>query len=76
MQIGSVFSGFPGMIQEECEEKDDEKTTEESQFFHDSGKDEIRFRYRQEAEENSGSRGGSLCLKNPPDPMAVLAFQT
>lgn len=55
MQIGSVFSGFPGMIQEECEEKDDEKTTEESQFFHDSGKDEIRFWYWQEAKRTLGS---------------------
>ena len=54
MQIGSVFSSFPGMIQEECEEKDDEKTTEESQFFHDSGKDEIRFRYWQEAKRTLG----------------------
>ena len=41
MQIGSEISGFPGMIQEECEEQDDEKTTEKSQLFHDSGKDEI-----------------------------------
>ena len=57
MQIGSVFSGFPGMIQEECEEKDDEKTTEESQFFHDSGKDEIRFRYWQEAKRTLGPVG-------------------
>lgn len=52
--MGSVFSGFPDMIQEECEEKDDEKTTEESQLFHDSGKDEIRFRYWQEAKRTLG----------------------
>mgnify|MGYP004546767229 CR=1 FL=1 len=55
MQIGSVFSGFPGMIKEECEEQNDEKTTEEAQFFHDSGKDEIRFRHRQEAKRTLGS---------------------
>ena len=42
------------MIKEECEEQNDEKTTEESQFFHDSGKDEIRFRYRQEAKRTLG----------------------
>lgn len=75
MQIGSVFSGFPGMIQEECEEKDDEKTTEESQFFHDSGKDEIRFWYWQEAKRTLGP-WRYACLKILPDPMAVLAFQT